>query len=189
MRTDRIWLIGGAVGAAALLAIGWVFLIGPQHGQTGKLKDQADAAQLRLSELEHHLADLRQQNGDLPKYRAQLAVDRQALPRDSGLPDFLRELHAATDGQGSTFNLVAVGAVAKVAGTATPVYSVPLTLNVEGTTATVNRFLDQLQQVQPRAALITGVTTLTGSANGHGALTLTLQLFVAPAIGESTPPN
>lgn len=182
--TDRIWLIGGALGAAVLLAIGWFFLIGPQKDQTGRLRDQADAAQLSLNTLHHRLDQLRQQNGDLPKYRAQLAVNRHALPQDSGMSDFLRELHATTGGGGASFHVLQVGAAVKVAGTATPVYSMPLTLQADGTIVALTRFLDQVQQVQPRAVLIKTANLVTNQQSGSRAapvsLTLTLDVFVAP---------
>jgi Tfp pilus assembly protein PilO len=189
-RTGRIWPIGGVLGAAALLAIGWFFFIGPQNDQTGRLQDQADAARLRLSSLQHRLAELRLQNGDLPRYRAQLALDRQALPQTSGLPDFLRELHAAADGRGVAVSGLVVGTAGTVAGSATPVYALPVTLTAVGTTATLNPFLDQLQRVQPRAVLVNTVNTVTNTTAaqaGTVTLTLTMQVFVAPAIGGSTP--
>ncbi len=180
----RLWLIGGVLGAVALLAIGWLAVIGPQRARTGSLQDQISAAQLQVTSLRHRLADLRQQNRDLAQYQAQLARDRQALPAASGLSDLLRELHAAGDRSGVVVSSLTVGGPIQATGGSGRAYALPMTLIVVGTSTRLDEFLDQLQRVQPRAVLISTVNA--GPAGGgtalDGAVTLTLDLqaFVAP---------
>jgi hypothetical protein len=62
------------------------------------------------------------------------------------------------------------------------VYALPVSLNVTGPTAKVNPFLDQLQQVQPRAVLIGSVNFAPSSAAGldRSSVTINLQAFYAP---------
>jgi type IV pilus assembly protein PilO len=62
------------------------------------------------------------------------------------------------------------------------VYALPITAEVSGSTAALERFLTQLQTVQPRAVLISSVTLTSGTGtSAHGAtLELTMQAFVAP---------
>jgi hypothetical protein len=64
---------------------------------------------------------------------------------------------------------------------------------VTGTATNINRFLDQLQQGQPRAVLI-GSAKLTdndktGSSGGPVSLALGLQVFVAPPAGAGKAPS
>ncbi len=193
-RTDQLWMIGGALGAIALLAIGWLLFISPQKGQTAKLRDQEDAAQQRLIALEHRLAQLRQQNRDLPRYQARLARDRQALPMVSGLSDFLRELQVMGDSTGVNVSGLVVGSPIKATGATGQVFALPVTLTAAGATTKLDQFLDQLQRVQPRAVLITNANTAPAVQGASFAdsvtLTLSLRVFVAPAAsaGEAQSP-
>jgi Tfp pilus assembly protein PilO len=184
-RADRLWVIGGALAAALLLAIGWFFLIGPQRAQTAALNDEASAAQLQLTSQLHRLVDLRQQNAKLPEYRAQLAADQQALPTTSGLSDFLRQLQASGDRTAVSVSGVAVGAPLEVNAADRSVYALPVTLTATGTIADLSGFLDQLQRVQPRALLIDNVAAAPGEHSltlaGAVSLTFGVRVFVATA--------
>jgi Tfp pilus assembly protein PilO len=188
-RADQLWTIGGALGAIALLAIGWLLFISPQKAQTAKLLDREDAAQQRLIVLQHRLTKLRQQNRDLPRYQARLARDRQALPMVSGLSDFLRELQAMGDSTGVTVSGLVVGSPTKATGATAQVFALPLTLTAAGATTGLDQFLDQLQRVQPRAVLITNASTapaVQGTSFADSVtLTLSLQVFVAAAASAS----
>ncbi len=180
----RFWMIGGALGAVVMLAVGWFFLISPQYGQTRGLHDETAAAELHRSSLQHRLIELRRQSERLPEYRAQLARDRRALPTEAGLSDFLRELQAAGDRTGVSVTGVTVGAPTEATG-GTKVYALPITLTAEGSAANLGELLDQLQQVQPRALLIGSTNAVpaeqNGTLGGTVTLTLTLTVFVAPA--------
>jgi Tfp pilus assembly protein PilO len=196
MRTrhaDRLWAIGGAVGAIALLAIGWFFFISPQQGQTRGLLDQTSAADLRVASLQHRLVELRQQKGDLPLHRAELARARQALPTTSGLSDLLRELQDAGGRTGVVVSGVIVGAPAQVTAAATQVYTLPITLTATGGYSDLAWFLRQLQQIQPRAVLISTTTAAPGvdsdSLVGPVSLSLGLEVFVAPPTGPGKAPS
>jgi hypothetical protein len=187
MRTGpahRLWMIGGALGAVFLLAIGWLFLISPQNRQTSSLHDQIADAQLRVASLGHRLGDLRRQSRDLPAYRAQLARDRRALPTVPDSTAFLRELQAAASGTGVSISGLLVGAPTKVAGATTQLYALQLTLTAEGPAAKVDKFLDELQRVQPRAVLVTNASAAPAqrdaSLDGTVTLTLGLQVFIDP---------
>jgi Tfp pilus assembly protein PilO len=174
---DKIWLAGGVLGAAALLALGWFFFIGPQYAEARSLDDRAVQAQLRLTSQQRRLADLRQQNEDLPQYKAQLGRLRQALPPSAATSDFLRELQAAGEAASVSVTGLSIGARKEVAGSGGTVYALPVALTVEGTVAGLEGFVNELQQVQPRAVLI-GNTGLTANSRGT-SLTVNLHIFVA----------
>jgi hypothetical protein len=202
---DRNWLLAGGLAALVIIALGWFFVISPQHATTSSLNSQTSDAQGQTVTLEHNLGQLHADSANLPKYQAELAAAQQALPATSGLPDFLRELQAV----GSSTDVsvtgvavstpVAVGAAAAQSSSAStstssaasgvngPVYSVAITVTATGTPESLDSFLKQLQQVQPRAVL---VTTANEGPGTDGALTLTanLQIFIAPATATAATP-
>jgi Tfp pilus assembly protein PilO len=196
MRTglaNRLWMAGGVLGAVLLLAIGWAFFIGPQRSQTRSLQNDTVATDLRVSALRHKLVELRLQNEQLPQFRTQLARYRQALPVTSSLSDLLREMQVAGDSTGVAVSGFIVGASSEVTGVATPIYAVPVSLTATGTAAQLNRFLDQLQQIQPRALLISSANAVPadegGSLAGPVTLTFAVQAFVAPVVPAGSQPS
>jgi len=177
--TDRLWLLGGVIGAAVLSALAWFLLIGPQYGDTDTLHEQAATTEARLSTLHHRLAELQTQSGNLPAYRAALEHDQQALPANPALPDFLRELQAAGDGTGVEVTGVAVTRSAQTAAAASAVDALSVSLTASGATGDLDRFLDQLQDTQPRAALIDGVKSSDEDTHGPVTLNVTLRIFAS----------
>jgi Tfp pilus assembly protein PilO len=192
-RKDQVWAAGGGLGALLLLAVGWLFLVHPQHEQAGKLREQQADAQVRLTALRHRLGELQRQNGDLAKYQAERDRDRRALPVTPALPDFLRELQAAGTAAGVAVNGFGASSPTKVATAATPTFSVQVTLTAVGTEPKLERFLDQLQRVQPRAVLISTANAVpdhaSGSLAGTVTLTLSLQAFFTPTAVPTTAPH
>jgi Tfp pilus assembly protein PilO len=183
IRPDRLWALGGVLTAVALCVAGWFLLINPQHEQAESLRGQADAAGIRLITLQRRLTDLRKQSSDVDRYRAELERDRQALPTTPDLADFLRELQTAGTGTGVSVSGVIVGSANSVPVGSGQISSLPVTLTASGAVAKLGTFLDQLQQVQPRAVLVTGVSVVpegqSASFTGTVTLTLTMQIFVA----------
>ena len=180
------WVAGGVLAAVVLLAVGWFFLISPRYSRTADLHEKTEAAELRLPTLEHRLAELRQQQSNRARYDAQLRTDQKALPTTSGLPDFLRELQAAGDSHGVRVTDVAVGGTMEVTAAGGKYYALPVTLTAEGKADALGDFLNELQQVQPRAVLITSANLAAADSSGAlgtGTVKLTLgvQVFVSGA--------
>lgn len=188
---DRPWTIGGAAGAAVLLAVGWFFFIGPEKSETARLDTEAATLRARAPGIQERLAELRRKNVDLAQYRAQLDTYRKALPTSPSLSDFLREMQAAGDNAGVVVSGLIIGQPAPVVAAGTAMQALPITLTATGPSARVNAFLDQLQQVQPRAVLISSANVTPSAQEGTVAgavdLTLSLQVFVAPATAAETP--
>jgi len=192
-RQDRLWAAGGALCAVILLVVGWFFVISPQHEQTGSLSGQATQAQDKIPGLRRKLDDLRVQNSKIDEYRAQLIRDRQALPATSGLSDFLREIQSAGTTVGVSVSGLMVGAATQVPAGSSQVFALSVTLTVSGEVGRLGQFLDQLQQVQPRAVLINSVNAVPNGqsesfANGV-TLTLAMQVFVSPAAAKAGTPS
>lgn len=176
-RPDQLWLLGGAGGAVVILALGWFLLIGPQYAEAAELDGQATEAQGRVATLQQRLVELRKQNENLPLYQEQLVTARKALPTTPALADLLRELQTGGDSAGVVVSALTFGAAVPVTpGSQTS--ALPISLTAAGTVAKLLQFLNQLQQVQPRAVLI-GTVSLDAAAAASVTLSLTLQVFVA----------
>jgi Tfp pilus assembly protein PilO len=189
--TDRLWAVGGALGAAVLLAVTWFFLISPQRAETAALQEETVAAQNRIGSLQRRLTELREQNSQFDKYQDQLDRDRQALPTDSGLSDFLRQVQTAGDAAKVTVNAVSVGEPSLAPAGGGQVYTLTITMTVAGNATTMSAFLDQIQRIQPRAVLISTASMAaadpTESINSASGMTLNMQVFIAPPAGATVP--
>jgi Tfp pilus assembly protein PilO len=187
---SQLWMVGGLVGAVAMLAVGWFVLIGPQRSTAAGLHDDAATAAADLVPLQRDLADLRVRSAKLPQYKAELARKREALPTTAGISDFLRTLQTTGELTHVTVSGLAVGAPVQLGKTTPIVYTMPLAITAAGLVPALVKFLDQLQLVQPRAVLISNVNFAprgeSGSFGGPVTLTLSVQAYLAPA--TDTPP-
>ncbi|WP_030176847.1 type 4a pilus biogenesis protein PilO [Spirillospora albida] len=175
---ERLWVLGGALVAAALLALGWLLFIGPQRAETDEVRAAATAAGDRADVLQRRLNQLRTQNAELPAYRTRLAGARAALPATPAMSQFLRHVEAAADATGMSVGGVTVGTATGAAAGDAQAMSVPVVVNATGTAAAQVRFLDRLQNEQPRAVLITSVNVVPKDDESDRAdLSVSLQVF------------
>ena len=94
---------------------------------------------------------------------------------------------AAAPAPAATADPNAAGSTPGAVGPA--IFALPITATVSGSPSSLEKFLDQLQNVQPRAVLITGITeggatsgsATTNVAPGKTLLQLTMYAFVAPS--------
>jgi Tfp pilus assembly protein PilO len=216
-QAERLWLIAGGLVAFILFLIGYFFFISPQRSDTADVNSQVATTQAQNALLQNRIDALREQNKDLAKYESELAEARLALPAVSGVSDFLRTLQSLGNATLTDVTSLSVGtpsdvsAVAGAApstapsagasapsgdavaapnsGSASPIYALPISATVTGSPAALEKFLDQLQAVQPRAVLITEITqgsaapggSLPNQAAAKTSLRLTMQAFVAPS--------
>lgn len=185
--TDRVWLISGAFAAVVLLAIGWFLLIGPQRSTTSSLEAQTESANAEITVLQHKLADLKKQDSEKAKYKAELDKNREALPGTPQTSDIARQLQASGSASGASVTDIAIGDATEVKDSTPKVYSMPISLSVSGKASQIDGFLDQLQQVQPRALLISSANLVTPEEGKALTMTLALEAFVAPPAGAPAP--
>jgi len=186
---DRLWMIGGAIGVVVLVAIGWLGLINPAGDDAEGYREQTEVSEVQLIALHKRLNELKDQQAKLPTYEAELKRNQQALPADTGIPAFLRQLEDAGDAVGAEVSNVNVGVPAQETGAGLTAYALPVTVTVDGDIEDMGPFLDQLQQVQPRAVLVQSANLAAGEeagSDGTANMTLTMKVFVAPA-GGATP--
>ena len=181
---DRLWIFAGVIVIVGLVAASWFFLISPKYTEAADIRDQAETTRLQQVTLQRKLTELQQQNSQLPTFRAALQKSQQALPADSGVPDFLRQLQASGDKAVVSVSNVSVAVPALVADS-TSLYEVPMTLTAEGSTAQLSAFLIRLQNVQPRAVLIESTSLTTDDSKAQ--INLSLKAFVAIPAGAGAP--
>jgi Tfp pilus assembly protein PilO len=184
---DRIWLFSGAVVIVLLVVASYLLLIGPRYTAASEVRAQVDETQTQLVTLQRKIADLNEQKAQLPKFKAALAVSRLALPADSGVPDFLRQLQRAGDKVG--VSVTGINVAPPVKSTVAPdVWELPMTLNANGEAAKLSLFLTQLQTGQTRAVLVRSANLINdGAAKAEYSISLSITAYVAPSAGSGVP--
>jgi Tfp pilus assembly protein PilO len=188
----RIWVIAGAAAIVLLTVASWFLLISPKFTEAADVRTQVDDTQTQLIALRKKIAGLEDQKSRLSSYKAALRANQRALPSDSGVPDFLRQLQGSGEATGVKVSGVSVAPPAQAAGVS-GVWQLPITLSAEGDPDNLGEFLNQLQAVQPRAVLVQSANLTQGGASGTGgaagkpSLSLSLLAYVAPPAGTGAP--
>jgi Tfp pilus assembly protein PilO len=194
----RVWLVGGALLALVIAAVGWTVFIGPQLSTTQDLRDQTVETQRANDLLQVKARSLEDKSTRMGQLTASLRAAEAALPSDSGLPDFTRQINAQATAAGVVITSVVVGAPAPVAG-ATPtsaaeggVFSMPVTLESRGTLSAQITFLDAVRTLGARRVLVSslqvspGVGAKGASISGQSRLSTRLEIFSAPQTPAQT---
>jgi Tfp pilus assembly protein PilO len=190
---DRIWMIGGAAVVALLVVASWFLLISPRYTAADDVRAQTEDTQVQLITLRKRINELKKQQADLGSIEAALAKKQKALPADSGVPAFLRQLQDAGTATSVDVTGVSVSTPVQMVNLPT-VWSLPITLTAQGTSTALESFLTTLQTGQARAVLIekanlspqADTTTTTGADTGSLlSLSISLKAFVAPATGTA----
>jgi Tfp pilus assembly protein PilO len=209
---ERLWIVGAVLVAILLAFVGYTVFIHPQNSSTSSAQSQVDAARTDNLLLQTRVSLLRTQSTHLAQYESDLKNAQLALPSTAGLADFLRAVQGIGDKTATVVSTISAGVPTNVTAAAsptasattaagngsaaasgatatlngTPVYALPITASVTGSAGALNQFLAQLQNVQPRAVLISQLVESTGLVAGKASsstltLQLTMQAYVAPA--------
>ena len=200
----RFWLAGGAALALVIVVVGWLAVISPQRASTSTLRGEADSARTQNTVLAAKVASLKRQNENVGKLKNSLRAALAALPFDTGLPTFTRQVAAQATQSKVSLTSILVGEAAAIAATAptvpttaTPtaggtasaatVMAIPITLLSDGSGERQLAFLKAIQRCGPRRALVSSTTLGTSSSTGSSqsidkSATMTTQLtvFTAP---------
>lgn len=192
-RLGRLWLIGGALVALVLTAVTYLLFIAPARSEVASIQSQTDDATVQQVTERRKLNQLKADAAQIGSVKADLAAARAALPETTSSADFLRTLQTVSQGEGVVVTAVTIGSggndtttSAAPAPDATGLVQVPVRLEVAGGLDGLDRFLDQLQSVQPRAVTVAKADVTTTSSEHGGAgwtLHLELTMFVAPVGG------
>lgn len=191
---DRLWMIAGAAVIALLVVVSWFLLINPQKTEAADLKAQTDTAQIQAVDLRKRIATLKKQKSNLARLKATLAGYQDALPADSGVPAFLRQLQASGTELDVDVSGITVSAPTEVENLA-GVWALPIQLTAVGTADDLGAFLDQLQGADQKRAVLIESANLTNAqdieADADGptrmSVSLTVKAFVAPPVGSGAP--
>ncbi len=208
LQSPRVWLVGGGLLALVIFALGWFVFVGPQLASAGDLRAQAATTRQTNEQLRTQVRSLEAKSTRLPQYTASLRSALAAVPYDSGLPAFTRQLNRQARANKVTVTSVVVAGVTPIEAVA-PATSVaptptagtsPSTSTSTGAQAAfamqvtvqsngpLRRQLAFLKEVQtgPRRALITatqvapGTGSKTNGIDRAASLTTQLSVFSAP---------
>jgi type IV pilus assembly protein PilO len=142
----------------------------------------------QAADLRKRIVKLEADQSKLGTLKDTLATRQDALPSDSGVPAFLRQLQASAAKVGVDVSGVTVGNPGQEKAV-NGVWSLPIQLTADGSAAELGDFLNQLQgESQKRAVLIeTASLTAPGDAGDDQALSLSVKAFVAPPAGAGAP--
>ena len=110
----RVWLGGGGVVALLIIAVAWFMFISPERSSVSDLNAQAAATRQQNATLQSKVKALQVKSGQISKYTASLKAALTALPFDSGLPAFTRQLSAQGTSNDVHVTSVVVGGVTSV---------------------------------------------------------------------------
>ncbi len=180
MTRSRQWTMGTVVAVLLILVGGWFLLIAPKHASAADLRASTTAQEQNNMTLSAQVAMLKQQKAGLPAQEAKLATIRQHIPDNPALPSFIRSLSSLA--KTSNVGLQSIAPVAPTANTSPAVspagtkpagvlpqlQTVGVTINVLGTYANVELFMNKLESLK-RSFLVTGLQLSPGAAGTSGA--------------------
>jgi hypothetical protein len=210
LQDRRYWLGGGVLAAVAIAAIGWLGVISPQLSSASSLRNDANTVDLQNSVLQGKASALKKENDKLPALTTSLNRAVIALPFDSGLPEFTRQVNGQAAQNHVALTGITVASVTAVGngnangtgtGTgATPatgttgtgsaptsgaggVFAIPITLVATGRPTDQLDFLKAIQVDGPRRALVssTQFAPIADNTSIEPVSTMTVQLSIFTA--------
>lgn len=184
---DRLWMAAGALVIALLTVVTWFLLVSPRTAEMDDLAEQTDVASLQAAKLRKNTAALKVKQKNIVKLTAARDALQDALPSDSGVPAFLRQLQASGTKLGVDVSGVTVGAPEPVE-TMPGVWALQIQLTAEGTAGELGDFLNQLQGSGQKRAVLIEAGNLEAAEGSTGlSLNFTVKAFVAPPVGAGAP--
>jgi Tfp pilus assembly protein PilO len=171
------WAVLTALGVLAVLAAGWFLLVSPQRADAAALRLQAEQQQSANAALRTGLAVLSEQAKKLPQQRAALTAVAAKIPDNPALPPLIRALTVAGERADVEFISVVPGPPVAVSPTgattlpaagASPLMSIPVTVNVAGGYYEIEQYLAALESL-PRTFRVTTVAITPGVGPTGGA--------------------
>lgn len=94
----RMWQVAGAAGAAAVLVLSWLLLIGPQREEAAAVELETASQRAATSQLRARVSLLKKQSEELPAQEAKLASIQQRIPERTEIPTLIRTLSGLASG-------------------------------------------------------------------------------------------
>lgn len=196
-RDARFWLMSGGVAAFVMLVAGWLLVISPQRDAAASLRSEAADGQVANAATASKIAALARLNQDPSLLATGLREALAALPSDSGLPEFTRQVTAQATAHDLSLSSIVVGGItapspdadtsgttptdgtdpadtstAGTSGSVLPagIVSIPITLISDGSAADQLAFLHAIRVVGPRVGLVTATQLSVPPTTGKASI-------------------
>lgn len=195
-RSKVLWLGAGGAAAILLATTGWFGVVSPKLSATSTLQSQTEEVAQQNVRQQATITALQRQTENLPALTEKLRATMEALPFDSGLPAFTRQLASQAREHKVQLTTIGVGGVAPVTGPGAPaaapnakssagtIFAIPVTLVSTGSGVQQLEFLRAVQ-TGPRHALVTSTQLVpasggTASIASRSTMTTQVTVFSAP---------
>ncbi|MEO6502764.1 MAG: hypothetical protein ABIQ09_12710 [Jatrophihabitantaceae bacterium] len=130
---DRLWMAGGAVGGVVISALAWFMVVSPELSNASSLNEQTLSSQTQNVSLQSKIRRLQADNANMDALVGSLRQARAALPVESNLAEFTRQLSGYASQHGVSIGAITAGepmaltstAPAPAAGAATAAPAAP----------------------------------------------------------------
>ncbi|MEO7263037.1 MAG: hypothetical protein ABI047_17550 [Jatrophihabitantaceae bacterium] len=106
---DRLWMAGGGVAAVVVSALAWFLVVSPELSNAASLDEQTVAAQTQNVSLQSKIHKLQADNANMDALVASLRQARTALPVDSSVAEFTRQLTGYASQHGVSLSGITAG--------------------------------------------------------------------------------
>ena len=181
---NTVWIGGAGVLAVLVLIASYLLVISPMRAeaadlatQTAEVAQRNDVIALETEQLEADFATL----GDR---KAELAAITATLPAEADVPDLLRQVTRSATSAGVVLTSVVPGTPvlhgsdgsATTTSAAGPtVVDIPVTIGVQGSFATTELFVKQIQTDLERFLLLDDLTLTAGTTTSDTGVTTAIQ--------------
>lgn len=203
----RLWLAGGAFAVVLIAVASWFFLISPRFASADDLDGQHQDAQSQNSVLAAKNAKLAAASRNLGALRGKLTSALTALPPDTALAAFTRDVTAIAAAGRVSLSTISISPPADptlaappapagsspTAASPTPgaapaaanVVTIDVTLTTSGTLLRQQAFLHDLQGGTRRVLVASSQLSVAGNSRTHSvdavtSMTTQLRIFTAP---------
>lgn len=109
MKGDRLWMAGGGVAGLVITALAWFMVVSPELSNASSLDEQTLAAQTQNVSLQSKIHRLQADNSNMDALVDSLRQARAALPVDSSLAEFTRQLSGYASQHGVSISGITAG--------------------------------------------------------------------------------
>ncbi|WP_380156693.1 type 4a pilus biogenesis protein PilO [Kineococcus sp. R86509] len=185
---NTVWVAAAAVLAALLVVATYLLVIAPQRTEAADLTTQAAGVAQSNAQIESETERLKAEFVTLDDKKRELAAIQSTLPAQADVPGLLRQLQGYATTAGVSLTTVTPSSAVAYApagtdaapGTATGVYSIPLSVEVAGSFSGIELYLKNVEADMGRFYLVDGasLTSGAGASSAEVSATITGQVFV-----------
>jgi hypothetical protein len=124
IKGDKLWLAGGGAAGVVIAALAWFMVVSPELSNAASLDEQTLASQTQNVSLQSKLHRLQADNANKDALVTSLLQARTALPVDTGLAEYTRQLAGYASEYGVAISGITAGEPASLSSK-TPAAAAP----------------------------------------------------------------